>query len=100
MNMSLPTRGAWIEISTIIERPQPIRSLPTRGAWIEIENGYSDKKTTGALPPRGEGIEIGTFRESYRRISTLPTRGAWIEIRYRGTLVGKVPVAPHTGSVD
>ncbi len=37
--MSLPTRGAWIEIgraSTVIRRYGA--SLPTRGAWIEIKD--------------------------------------------------------------
>ena len=34
--MSLPTRGAWIEISEVKDRYNAKASLPTRGAWIEI----------------------------------------------------------------
>ena len=34
--MSLPTRGAWIEICTLSTAPLVQVSLPTRGAWIEI----------------------------------------------------------------
>ena len=35
--LSLPTRGAWIEISQILEITGALYlSLPTRGAWIEI----------------------------------------------------------------
>ena len=34
--MSLPTRGAWIEISPRTWPPGNSGSLPTRGAWIEI----------------------------------------------------------------
>ena len=34
--MSLPTRGAWIEINTQVYAYMLTMSLPTRGAWIEI----------------------------------------------------------------
>ena len=33
---SLPTRGAWIEMTSCHAMPTPLKSLPTRGAWIEI----------------------------------------------------------------
>ena len=57
---SLPTRGAWIEICTLIlgENAYGNTSLPTRGAWIEI---------------------ISTTKTAEVKVS-LPTRGAWIEI--------------------
>ena len=55
---SLPTRGAWIEISVSDPARRRTRSLPTRGAWIEISFPRQ-------LPCRG---------------TSLPTRGAWIEI--------------------
>ena len=35
-DMSLPSRGAWIEILAGPECALPITSLPSRGAWIEI----------------------------------------------------------------
>ena len=35
--LSLPVRGAWIEIMTTSKKKQgQPRSLPVRGAWIEI----------------------------------------------------------------
>ena len=34
--MSLPVRGAWIEISNALMRSFKSSSLPVRGAWIEI----------------------------------------------------------------
>ena len=38
-NVSLPIRGAWIEISTVGGSPRQLnRSLPIRGAWIEIDD--------------------------------------------------------------
>ena len=37
LDMSLPTRGAWIEIVLSLSDKGPHnKSLPTRGAWIEI----------------------------------------------------------------
>ena len=34
--MSLPVRGAWIEIEVAAYFNQMAESLPVRGAWIEI----------------------------------------------------------------
>ena len=34
--MSLPTRGAWIEMEVMYHEKLEEMSLPTRGAWIEI----------------------------------------------------------------
>ena len=34
--LSLPVRGAWIEISATSPRSRRCTSLPVRGAWIEI----------------------------------------------------------------
>ena len=36
---SLPSRGAWIEITVDTVAPSLNVSLPSRGAWIEIEGG-------------------------------------------------------------
>ena len=36
--LSLPARGAWIEIIIYPIRVYVNRSLPARGAWIEIGN--------------------------------------------------------------
>ena len=38
--MSLPVRGAWIEIDQIPIVSQRVLSLPVRGAWIEIKNRF------------------------------------------------------------
>ena len=34
--MSLPSRGAWIEIKEQLNAYRASMSLPSRGAWIEI----------------------------------------------------------------
>ena len=77
--MSLPSRGAWIEISSAEHRTVSRPSLPSRGAWIEII----------------------VLRDFDLRDASLPSRGAWIEIRLTvngGT--ASIQVAPLTGSVD
>ena len=35
--LSLPVRGAWIEINLYGELVALVKSLPVRGAWIEID---------------------------------------------------------------
>ena len=77
---SLPSRGAWIEISVLTLVATSTASLPSRGAWIEIQR----------VLLLNDGLSL-----------SLPSRGAWIEM-------GKRPdrhrlrdcVAPLTGSVD
>ena len=77
--VSLPSRGAWIEIYKALGVPiRPVTSLPSRGAWIEI------LKISCILPAA----------------SSLPSRGAWIEIITEGVTYGRTLVAPLAGSVD
>ena len=77
--MSLPVRGAWIEIGTTLRSVESGTSLPVRGAWIEI---------LLKLPfPFG--------------FMSLPVRGAWIEIKTARLCIKTVyNVAPRAGSVD
>ena len=76
--MSLPVRGAWIEISPSTYNYAYIPSLPVRGAWIEI--------TVRAM-----------FEKAKR---SLPVRGAWIEILSANNRDDCKSVAPRAGSVD
>ena len=39
MRLSLPVRGAWIEMESMPLMAQHPQSLPVRGAWIEIVFG-------------------------------------------------------------
>ena len=75
-------------------------SLPARGAWIEM--GWADgaQKMRLSLPARGAWIEITNKRGGKSLARSLPARGAWIEITAQlMTLLG-LKVAPRTGSVD
>ena len=79
MSMSLPSRGAWIEICRCARRRWTwAPSLPSRGAWIEIGKRRGHPAGVWSLPSRGAWIEIPPFRPP----RVLP------------------PVAPLTGSVD
>ena len=78
--VSLPARGAWIEIVPLyaIEDASEL-SLPARGAWIEID--FKFRYCSGGM--------------------SLPARGAWIEMTGCTTCKAKsTNVAPRTGSVD
>ena len=105
VSLSLPTRGAWIEmwmnlslmVKTIVaphagsvDRNHSfvnnyfakILSLPTRGAWIEISQRITVLfGATGSLPTRGAWIEMSKVADMNATAASLPTRGAWIEIR-------------------
>ena len=56
--VSLPTRGAWIEIYRKTSCGVPRPSLPTRGAWIEIAKEIRKTLDQQSLPTRGAWIEI------------------------------------------
>ena len=76
-------------------------SLPPRGAWIEmslLKSGdlFYDK----SLPPRGAWIEIERFDKIVIDITSLPPRGAWIEIGKLFSSSAYGTVAPPAGSVD
>ena len=77
--MSLPVRGAWIEIRSRRNLIALAWSLPVRGAWIEIV-------TTAASRPI--------------MWTSLPVRGAWIEIIRLKFVYKYQNVAPRKGSVD
>ena len=56
-------------------------SLPLRGAWIEIARSQNNAQDHLSLPLRGAWIEITLVPHALRSISmSLPLRGAWIEI--------------------
>ncbi len=75
-------------------------SLPSRGAWIEISRFFVIDNLTQSLPSRGAWIEIFNLSALSDLALSLPSRGAWIEIyKYLLTYVNQL-VAPFTGSVD
>ena len=51
--LSLPVRGAWIEISAEEAVEAAVVSLPVRGAWIEISITICGWEFTGVAPRAG-----------------------------------------------
>ena len=98
---SLPTRGAWIEMSRSPRWSAPPWSLPTRGAWIEITPDCGILEAAEGRSPHGErGLKSGAGVLVHQHLQSLPTRGAWIEMSSAGSTSSPRMVAPHTGSVD
>ena len=80
---SLPPRGAWIEIKVVRMIMAAFKSLPPRGAWIEIiRHDYRGPDGVGRSPRGERGLKsflsLSSLRFSISR--SLPPRGAWIEI--------------------
>ena len=51
---SLPSRGAWIEITREEMATMGVASLPSRGAWIEIRIGPLHNMWGTGRSPHGE----------------------------------------------
>ena len=98
-------------------------SLPMRGAWIEIAKIINKTTSQTRRSPCGErGLKSRLMQLANKEATSLPMRGAWIEILQRRTAAscpGRSPcgerglkfcdvvihqvfqkVAPHAGSVD
>ena len=56
--MSLPMRGAWIEILRLLSDARLCLSLPMRGAWIKINAPGAARIREVSLPRRGAWIEM------------------------------------------
>ena len=56
--LSLPTRGAWIEITSSQLYFSGSESLPTRGAWIEISTVLPCSSTTSRSPHGERGLKF------------------------------------------
>ena len=79
--MSLPARGAWIEIG-LVYKPHsvPYRRSPQGERGLKL---FASKKTSSLLSrsPQGErGLKSNRINGETKRVMSLPARGAWIEI--------------------
>ena len=96
---SLPTRGAWIEITGAESGRTVIASLPTRGAWIEISTQCRREESRHSRSPHGErGLKFVVPVNHRRFLASLPTRGAWIEISMSKRSRGLSPSLPTRGA--
>ena len=118
--MSLPSRGAWIEIPIPASSPtNPGRSLPSRGAWIKMEllepllsfflsrspQGERGLKSpfyifrppaVGRSPHGERGLKLDIVDTELSLHRSLPSRGAWIEIGDDSKIAStKISRSPH-----
>ena len=80
--VSLPVRGAWVEITTTARCSAfSCASLPVRGAWVEIFLWpFSAFRGVRSLPVRGAWVEMRLHKVGRKPDWSLPVRGAWVEI--------------------
>ncbi len=80
--LSLPPRGAWIEIEKAVPAARFLRSRSPRGErGLKYGRPLFHDRLGRSLPPRGAWIEITSLlRRNNGCMRSLPPRGAWIEI--------------------
>ena len=74
-------------------------SLPVRGAWVEIFRADDTYNIPTSLPVRGAWVEMPLAFGGVTRCLSLPVRGAWVEINLKMHRRQKWVVAPRAGSV-
>ena len=79
--MSLPVRGAWIEIPAELYKLTLSRGRsPCGERGLKCVDAWAVSETVESLPVRGAWIEIHTGANGDISGASLPVRGAWIEI--------------------
>jgi len=101
-SMSLPPRGAWIEIFKLKRDVSGVGGRSLRGErGLKSASVKLRSHVISSLPPRGAWIEMRkTQSGDTRRKTSLPPRGAWIEIPWDALVDIATHVAPSAGSVD
>ena len=74
-------------------------SLPVRGAWVEMWKPTSSTMRRMSLPVRGAWVEMLECIDGGNGIGSLPVRGAWVEIAATVQRSSSDVVAPRAGSV-
>ena len=100
-SMSLPARGAWIEIRGRLCRYSCRHGRSPHGErGLKLQGGDFVRRLCQSLPARGAWIEMPPSLRFVSSLPSLPARGAWIEIRCLLNDDIRYAVAPRTGSVD
>ena len=61
--LSLPVRGAWVEMEIRADSSPVILSLPVRGAWVEIMYAAIEPFVPRGRSPCGErGLKLSSLR--------------------------------------
>ena len=73
---SPPSRGAWIEIITLLKNGVVMTSPPSRGAWIEMPRLVSKAAIKSRRPPRGgRGLKCAAGKGSKSGKGVAPLAG-------------------------
>ena len=79
--MSLPARGAWIEMQCpALRRHIGGSRSPLGERGLKCRDRGKHERRTGSLPARGAWIEMIPILHPSSPRPSLPARGAWIEI--------------------
>ena len=90
-----------LKYNKVHDREDAVVSLPARGAWIEIPRSGRSEPAPQRRSPHGErGLKSRRIRRVGIDLQSLPARGAWIEIASANAEQEGKLVAPRTGSVD
>ena len=75
--LSLPVRGAWIEMLHPRGGCLGAMSLPVRGAWIEMPHPFCTAKTGSRRSPCGErGLKYSCYLENSDAAHVAPRAGS------------------------
>ena len=98
--LSLPSRGAWIEILDFrISGEQGPRRSPHGERGLKSSQDMATKEDQSRSPHGERGLKSGRLRALLCPAGSLPSRGAWIEMGLSQQVAALSMVAPLTGSV-
>ena len=98
--LSLPVRGAWVEMQMLSRTIfSSRRRSPCGERGLKYQSAYKESVYYKSLPVRGAWVEMRMTKKANGTIWSLPVRGAWVEIFYTPTAIQSTAVAPRAGSV-
>ena len=100
--MSLPVRGAWVEISpAMCARTGTRPSLPVRGAWVEILMSGASVATRTSRSPCGErGLKSLGCLDCFHLLRRSPCGERGLKLENAEDAIRETKqVAPRAGSV-
>ena len=101
MYLSLPVRGAWIEMLSSMVCVVVTPSLPVRGAWIEIISRKVLWLYNIGRSPCGErGLKLESLYKSYSPECRSPCGERGLKFQGTRIITSRITVAPRAGSVD
>ena len=101
-DMSLPSRGAWIEMSPLRRIPSRPWSLPSRGAWIEIVTPCCSIASRLLVAPLAGSVDRNTIylAQCISYFTVAPLAGSVDRNVHILRVAAVDDVAPLAGSVD